>query len=129
MQIGGSALLLIAGGNNVPLLLAGVAFFGAGIGNATSLPPLIAQTEFSSEEIARVVPLIIAISQACYAFAPAVFGLLRELTPGAGNNGLAPYVFVAAALIQTLAIAALMFGRQHHPGIQSRDRLAARRTV
>ncbi|MFA1637595.1 hypothetical protein ACDY95_29385, partial [Achromobacter ruhlandii] len=42
-----------------------------GIGNATSLPPLIAQAEFAREDAARVVPLIVALSQGAYAFAPA----------------------------------------------------------
>ena len=51
--------------------------FGAGIGNATSLPPLIAQSEFA-RDVARV-PLIVAIAQAAYAFAPAIFGALRSL--------------------------------------------------
>lgn len=44
--------------------------FGLGIGNATSLPPLIAQQEFPSAETTCVVPLIVAISQASCAFAP-----------------------------------------------------------
>ena len=107
VQIGGSTAFLIAGGSSVPLLLVGVVLFGAGIGNGTSLPPLIAQAEFSNEDVGRVVPLMIAVSQACYAFAPAVFALIRELTPDAGASGFAPYVFGAAVLIQGFAIAAL----------------------
>ena len=112
VQIGGSTLFLMAGGTSVPLLLIGVVLFGAGIGNATSLPPLIAQSEFSEEDVGRVVPLTIAVAQACYAFAPAVFALARELTPATGAEGFAPYVFSAAALIQGLAIVALLAGRR-----------------
>ena len=46
VQIAGSLVLIVAAGSNVPLLLAGVLLFGAGIGNVTSMPPLIAQVEF-----------------------------------------------------------------------------------
>ncbi|MDF3810440.1 MULTISPECIES: MFS transporter [Rhodopseudomonas] len=78
VQIAGSVAFLLAGGDNVPLLLLGIVLFGAGIGNATSLPPLIAQVEFVKADVPRVVPLIVAIGQATYAFAPATFGLIRE---------------------------------------------------
>src|SRR5207302_348042 len=98
-------------GESVPLLLLGVILFGAGIGNATSLPPLIAQAEFAEDDVARVVALIVAIAQGSFAFAPAVFGLIRESAPQASAAGAAPSFFAAAALIQALAIAALLAGR------------------
>jgi hypothetical protein len=63
LQILGSVAFLFAAGGNVPLLFLGIVLFGAGIGNNTSLPPLIAQAEFNKEDVSRVVPLIIAISQ------------------------------------------------------------------
>ena len=63
----------------MPLLLLGVLLFGVGIGNVTSMPPLIAQVEFVKEDVPRVVALVVAIGQATYAFAPAAFGLIREL--------------------------------------------------
>ena len=114
VQILGSLAFLFAAGGNVPLLLLGVLLFGAGIGNATSLPPLIAQMEFTKEEVARVVPLIVAIGQATYAFAPATFGLIRAFAPhgAATAPGAAPWLFVAAAMIQALAIAAFLAGRK-----------------
>ncbi|WP_184255486.1 MFS transporter [Rhodopseudomonas rhenobacensis] len=112
VQIAGSIAWLLAGGDNLPLLLAGVVLFGAGIGNATSLPPLIAQVEFAPSDVSRVVPLIVAIAQASYAFAPAAFGLLREFAPSATAAGAAPALFIAAALIQALAIGALLAGRR-----------------
>ena len=68
-----------AAGANVPLLLLGVMMFGVGIGNVTSMPPLIAQMEFVKDDVARVVALVVAIGQGTYAFAPAAFGLIREL--------------------------------------------------
>ena len=89
--------------------------FGAGFGNSTSLPPLVAQTEFAEHDVQRVVALIVGISQAGYAFAPAVFGLVREFAAPATDvaaAGAAPWVFAAAALIQGLAIAAFLFGRR-----------------
>ena len=72
---------LLAAGDHVPLLLLGVVLFGFGIGNATSLPPLIAQVEFVKEDVPRVVPMIVAIGQGTYAFAPSAFGLIREFAP------------------------------------------------
>ncbi len=114
VQILGSLALCVAAGDNVPLLLLGVVLFGAGIGNTTSLPPLIAQIEFVKEDVPRVVPLIIAIGQAAYAFAPASFGLIRELAPnlGTASAGAAPYLFSAAAVIQAAAIVAFLAGRR-----------------
>ena len=114
VQIAGSLAFLFGGGDNVALLLVGVVLFGAGIGNASSLPPLIAQVEFVKEDVPRVVPLIVSIAQATYAFAPAAFGLIREFAPqvGATSAGAAPLLFIAAALMQALAIAALLAGRR-----------------
>ena len=111
VQIAGAVAFLLAAGESVPLLILGVVLFGAGIGNATSLPPLIAQVEFVKEDVSRVVPLIVAIGQGTYAFAPAVFGLGRELLP-------TPAVFIGAAIIQALAIVALLVGRRRTETLQ-----------
>jgi hypothetical protein len=105
VQIAGSLAFIAAAGASPPLLLLGVLLFGLGIGNATSLPPLIAQAEFAEDEVPRVVSLIVAISQGAYAFAPAVFGLIRELAPGGAA------FFAAAVLVQGLAIATFLAGR------------------
>ena len=114
VQIAGSIACLVAARTNIPLLLVGVILFGAGIGNATSLPPLIAQVEFTKEDVPRVVALIVAMAQGGYAFAPAAFGLMRELASRETleSAGAAPYVFAAAALVQALAMAALLVGRR-----------------
>ena len=114
VQIVGSISFLAAGGTNIPLLLIGVLLFGAGIGNATSLPPRIAQAEFVKQDVQRVVSLIVAVAQGAFAFAPAAFGLIRELTLPAmdGSAGAAPYVFIGAALIQLLAIGTLAVARR-----------------
>lgn len=99
VQCCGIAVLLAAGGSPA-LLLAGVALFGLGLGNATSIAPLIAQQDFAEAEVPRVVALVVATGQAAYAFAPAAFGLLREVDPLA--------VFLAAAACQAAAIAVVL---------------------
>jgi MFS family permease len=109
VQICGTLVLICAGGENVPLLLLGVMMFGIGIGNATSLPPLIAQVEFVKDDVSRVVALVVAIGQAIYAFAPVVFGLIRDYAAQGPDNGAA--VFAVAALVQAFAIGALLVGR------------------
>ena len=110
VQAVGSLLFILAAGSGGPWLFLGIALFGLGIGNATSLPPLIAQQEFSSAETARVVPLIVAIGQAGYAFAPAAFGLLR-VHDGVDANGSA-LLFLCAAVIQLTAIGCIFAGRR-----------------
>jgi MFS family permease len=106
VQIAGSLMLLASGGTSVPLLLAGCVCFGLGIGNLISLPPLIAQTEFRRADLPRVVALVTATNQAVFAFAPAVFGALREL---AGDAALP---ILAAALVQAAAAAVMLAGRR-----------------
>jgi len=101
--------LIMTGLGTLPgLLWLGVILFGAGIGNATSLPPLIAQVEFPREQIARVVTLIVATAQACYAFAPVFFGAVKSLV--SGSNGEVLLLGLAAG-IQGLAIVALVMGQ------------------
>jgi hypothetical protein len=78
VQVAGCLALLAAGGASVPLLLLGCVLFGLGIGNLTSLPPLIAQSEFLRTDTGRVVALVTATNQAVFAFAPAVLGGLRS---------------------------------------------------
>jgi hypothetical protein len=54
------------------------------------------------------------MAQAAYAFAPATFGLIRELAPQLerASSGAAPHVFLAAALMQGMAIASFLSGRR-----------------
>jgi Major Facilitator Superfamily len=111
-QLAGSMVFIVAGGASVPLLLLGVVLFGAGFGNATSLPPLIAQVELVKDDVQRAVALIVGIAQGAFAFAPAIFGLLRDLAAGAAAPNAGTYVFAAAALVQALAMVALLVGRR-----------------
>jgi MFS family permease len=112
LQCAGSIALLAAAGASVPLLLTGIVLFGCGFGNATSLPPLIAQVEFADEDVPRAVSLIVATGQAAYAFAPAMFGVIRDVVPAAGlaSNGGAG-VFIFAAAVQAVAVAMFYAGR------------------
>ena len=107
IQIAGIGALILSGLQSPVMILAGVLLFGFGIGNATSFPPLIAQVEFAKEDATRVVPLIVAMAQATYAFAPAAFGLIREALPAATWP-----ILLAAALIKAFAIAAFLAGRR-----------------
>lgn len=116
VQLAGLAVLALAEPAQTGLILLGVVLFGSGIGNATSLPPLIAQVEFDGPQVARVVALIVASAQASYAFAPAVFGLV--LAAGATGAAISPRIgegsgglLFTAALCQCLAIAAFLAGR------------------
>ena len=114
LQFCGCLVFILAGGASAPLILLGILLFGLGIGNATSLPPLIAQMEFSPGEVLRVVALITACSQATYAFAPAVFGALRAALPATG--GATALFFLAAGMLQLVAAGAYLLGRQGRRG-------------
>lgn len=107
VQMAGAGLLMASDGMDIPLLIAGVLLFGVGIGNATSLPPLIAQQEFPKAEVQRVVSLIVAGAQTAYAFAPAAFAAVQAFTVASP----APF-FVVAALAQALAIVCLLLGQR-----------------
>ena len=111
-QLAGSVVLIAAAGTSAPLLLLGVALFGVGFGNATSLPPLIAQVELAKDDVQRAVALIVGISQGAYAFAPVLFGLLRATDLSTGGGDIGTYAYVLAALAQALAIAAFLAGRR-----------------
>jgi hypothetical protein len=75
-------VLLLAIGTRAALLAVGCVLFGLGIGNLLTLPPLIAQREFPSDTVPRVVALVTAVNQAVFAFAPAVLGILRAVFHG-----------------------------------------------
>ena len=98
-------LLLISGQGSVGLTL-GCVLFGLGIGNLTSLPPLIVQKEFEREDVATAVALIVAINQAVFAFAPAIIGAMRDVTA----NYQLPFALIAA--VQLLAAVIILLGRR-----------------
>jgi uncharacterized membrane protein len=114
-QILGTIIFICAAGSSIALLLIGVVVFGLAFGNGTWLPPLIAQVEFVEEDVQRVVALIVASSQAGYAFAPVCFGFIRQATANAtGAPGDEPIFFAVAALVQGLAVIAFLIGRRRY---------------
>lgn len=112
IQMGGT-LMLLGLDSHPAVAWVAVLLIGSGIGNATSLPPLIAQTEFSREQTAKVIALMVAISQATYAFAPASFGLIRASLSNPGEAIVA--LVMAAVIVQTLAILSFYLGSTTRP--------------
>jgi MFS family permease len=110
VQIAGCVCMAMAG-SEATVLIFGVCLFGLGIGNATSLPPMMAQVEFAKEDVPRIVALVTAVSQGTYAFAPAVFGLIRQATDAAGSSYSSAVFFVAAG-VQALAAVVYLLGRR-----------------
>lgn len=115
-QLIGALVLLVSAADNVVLLVVGSVLFGLGVGNATSLPPLIAQREFAEAQVQRVVSLAIAVAQGTYAFAPMVFGVLIGANHPTGAGGATAVgaftLFAVAALIQACAVATVLAGRR-----------------
>jgi MFS family permease len=104
MQAVGSALLAV--GDGALQLGAGCVLFGLGVGNLTSMMPLIVQKEFRPADVGTVVALVTAINQAVFALAPGIFGWLRDL------NDSYTVAFLVAGAIQLLAAALLVMGRR-----------------
>lgn len=113
--VGSLTLLGVIEHRTVPIVL-GIALVGSGIGNATSLPPLIAQAEFLREDVPRVVALIVALAQATYAFAPAAFGLLLSPPASAATPIAAGTTrfLVSVAAVQALAMLCFLAGRKRN---------------
>jgi cyanate permease len=107
VQIAGVLLLIFSRG--WPGLALGCVLFGLGIGNLTSLPPLIVQKEFDRADVVTAVALIVAINQGVFAFAPAIIGALRDTT----SNYQLPFALIA--LIQLLAAVIILLGRNSAP--------------
>lgn len=105
LQACGVALLAVPSATAAPTI-AGCVLFGLGIGNLISLPPLIAQAEFDRADVPRAVALAVAVNQAVFAFAPGVFGALRDATDGYA----APLVL--AVILQLGGAAIVLLGRR-----------------
>jgi MFS family permease len=104
LQTLGTLILLMALDVSASWLLFGCVVVGLTVGNMLSLPPMIAQSEFTRADVGRVVALVTAVNQATYALTPGGFGLLRDFT----GSGAA--VLVAAALLQAIS-AVILFRR------------------
>ena len=103
VQIIGVALLCLS--DAPPVLLLGCAIFGLGVGNVVSMPALIAQREFRAADVGTVVALVVAISQAVFALAPAILGAVHDVA----SNYTAS--FAIAAAIQFAAAGVVLLGR------------------
>jgi MFS family permease len=108
LQIGGLLLLMRSG--TVPTLL-GCVLFGLGVGNLVSLVPLIAEREFAPADLGRAVGLLVAVNQAVFSFAPAIFGALHDLT-----GSYAAPLLLATALHAVAAVLVLMGWRRNAAG-------------
>ena len=109
VQALGTLILWSAGPEHLAFFLLGIVFFGLGIGNATSLPPLIAQAEFAPTDVARVVARSVALSQSLYALAPAVLaGLISGGSAEGSSLGSDTGVYFAVIFsLQSVAAACL----------------------
>jgi len=104
VQACGTGLLIVS--PHPVALWTGCVLFGLGFGNLTSLPPLLAQAEFPAGDVGTVVALVTAINQAVFAFAPGLFGLMRDVS---GDYTIS---FATAAIAQLLAAAVIFVGRR-----------------
>jgi MFS transporter len=114
VQLAGVLVLAVASEQRIGWMLLGILLFGSGIGNATSLPPLIAQLEFTKDDLSRVIALVVGIAQATYAFAPAAFGALLMIAGGNDvhiGQGTGAFL-VVAAILQGIAIGCFAIGRR-----------------
>lgn len=102
VQASGVALLIF--GSTPWPLLAGCILFGLGIGNLLSLPPLILQAEQRPVDVGRALALLTAVNQVFYAFAPGIFGVLRDAT------GSYSMPFGIAIVLQLLSAAMVVAG-------------------
>lgn len=103
VQIIGVGLLCLS--DAPPVLLLGCVIFGLGVGNVVSIPALIAQREFRAADVGTVVALVVAISQAVFALAPAILGAVHDVA----SNYTAS--FAIAAAIQFAAAGVVLLGR------------------
>lgn len=102
VQAAGSVALLAAGGESAWLYLLACVLFGLGLGNLLSLPMLIVQAEWPPAQVGAVVAALTAVNQAFYAFAPGLFGLMRDLAGDwtVGATALALQLIAAAVLLR-----------------------------
>jgi MFS family permease len=83
------------------MLYLGCLLFGAGVGNATSLPGLIVQQQFPKQHFARIVSLVVAINQFSFAFGPT---LLAQLQHAGGAYTAALLVCLAAEIAAAIFV-------------------------
>jgi hypothetical protein len=114
LQAGGLALILAP--PSPGWLYTGSVLYGLGVGNMISLPPIVVHAEYPAAAFLRAVTLGTAVYQLTFAFAPGVFGLVRELSNDYGA------ALGAAIVLLLLAGAALAAGRPRPASPESGSR-------
>jgi predicted MFS family arabinose efflux permease len=104
------ALIIIVHSNDAAVLVAACALFGFSVGNLITLPSLIVQREFESQDFGVLISLVTAINQVTYAFGPGVVGLLRDW-----SGGYALPFYGCMALEAIAAVLVMLRGRTMPP--------------
>jgi MFS family permease len=102
LQAAAVTLMLAVPGPAV--LYAACVMFGLGVGNTTSLPSVVVQSEFPRAAFGRVVGAIIAINQFTYSFGPGFLGWLRDA------YGSYAAALTACLVLQLAAVGVLLLG-------------------
>jgi MFS family permease len=112
VQATGTGLILFWGGSSNICLALGLFLFGAGLGNASSIAPLVAQRDFSKADVMRVVAFVVAFAQAIYSFAPAIFSYILESSRNSNIQvGIGTDLFFTSVLfVQLLAAISIVLG-------------------
>jgi len=74
--------LMMAFGHQPAALFAGCVIFGLSVGNVITFPALIIQREFAAAAFGIVIGLSTAVGQFTFALAPALLGVVRDMTGG-----------------------------------------------
>lgn len=74
--------LMLAFSHRPEMLYVGCLLFGLSVGNVITFPALIVQREFPGAAFALVIGLSTAVSQFTFSLAPAMLGVIRDLTGG-----------------------------------------------
>jgi cyanate permease len=91
---------LLTFADGTPELVCGCVRFGLGVGNLVSLPPLIIQKEFAAADVGKAGALMVAITSAVFAFAPAVLGAVRDIA----SDYVWPFALAAAIQLASAGI-------------------------
>ena len=83
IQMFGVSMLALSIGDqepSPPVIYAGCALFGLGVGNLTTLPGLILAVEWPRARFSALIGLVVGINQFTFAFGPSLVGVVRDAT-------------------------------------------------
>ena len=101
LGVGILALSIEGEGASWPMLGAGCALFGLGVGNMTTLPGLILAAEWPRQRFSALIGLVVGINQFTFAFGPSLVGIVRDAS---GHYGPALVVCMALELLAGLMV-------------------------